>query len=165
MAQAFFVQGATLGVDLNNQSTTQLFALGLHCMGTNNSEWVYVQANTSIVGQTVVAFNATYTAGMASGGDLSLGNQIATAQTSISSQAFGWVCTRGVGLTVATTGTASLSSAVLMLAASGVPTGVLITSATVSGSNSLAGIALVATVSGSLGVYIMSWPRGFVPGE
>lgn len=162
MAQSFFVQSSTIGVDLNNFSATQLFALGTHVLGTNDSEWVYVQANTSIVGNTIVAFNSTFTCGMASGADvISVGNQIATAQTSISSQAFGWVAIRGIGLTVSQTGTTSVISA-LYLAASAVPTGFL--SAQVSASNTLVGITLAGTVSSTLGTFNLTWPRSNASG-
>jgi hypothetical protein len=158
MPTNYFIQSSTIGVDLNNGSATALFAVGTHVLGQQGSEWIYVQANTSIVANTMVAFNSgTFTCGMASGGDLiTLGSQLATAQTSISSQAFGWVAIRGVGLTVSQTGTTSVQSA-LCLAASGVPTGFL--SAQVSASNTLEGISLLNTVSATMGVYSLSWPR------
>jgi hypothetical protein len=162
MPQSFFVNSSAVGVDLNNGNATALFALGTHVLGTNDSEWVYVQANTSIVANTLVAFNSTYTCGMASGADvISIANQIATAQTSISSQAFGWVAIRGVGLTVSQTGTTSVISAVYV-AASGVPTGFL--SLQISASNTLSGITLAGTVSSTLGVFNLSWPRSNAAG-
>ena len=159
MAQNFFVNTATVGVDLNNQSTTALFALGTHLLGTQDTEWVYVTTNTSVVGQTMVAINTTYTAGMASAADVINGLQLATAQTSISSQAFGWVALRGLNLTVAATGTSSVVSANICVAGSGVPTGVV--SAVFTTSGSLAGIQyLPLTSTGSLATVIMTWPRG-----
>src|SRR4051812_44891969 len=111
MAQSFFVQQSTIGVDLNNGGSTQLFALGTHILGNNGSEWVYVQANTSIVGNTMVVYNSgTFTCPMASIGDAILGGRIATAQTSISSQAYGWVAIRGIGLSVGIIGTTPAGS-------------------------------------------------------
>lgn len=162
MANTFFVNSSTIGVDLNNQSTTQLFALGTHVLASNDTCWVYVQANTSIVGLTWVAFNGTFTAGMCSGGDIvTLGNKVGIAQTSISSQAFGWVCVRGMNLTAAVTGTSS-ALGVVCIGASGVPTGVA--SNQITASNTMAGVSLVATVSGSLGQFNCTWPRGFAAG-
>jgi hypothetical protein len=161
MAQNFFVQNSTVGTDLNNGSATALFAVGTHLLGTQGSEWVYVQANTSIVGNTVVAFNSAFTCGMASGGDLTTGQQLAIAQTSISSQAFGWVAIRGDNLTCAITGTASFVGA-WCLAASDVPTGVL--SNTITASNTLGGVQMTATASGSVASFAVTWPRGFAAG-
>lgn len=163
MANSFYATGSQIGVDLNNSGSTQLFALGTHFLGSNDTEWVYVQANTSINGLTAVAYNATFTAGMASGGDLTtLGNKFGTAQTSISSQAFGWICVRGLGLTIQQTGTSS-TLGVVCLAASGVPTGVL--SNQITASNTLAGISLVATATATYGTFNLTWPRGYAAGE
>lgn len=161
MAQSFFVNSSAVGVDLNNASSTALFAVGTHFLGNNDTEWVYVQANTSILGNTMVAFNATYTCGMASGGDLTLGSQLASAQTSISSQAYGWVAIRGIGLTVSQTGTTQALGPV-SLAASGVPTGFI--SFQITASNTLAGVMFTATVSVTACTVNMTWPRGAANG-
>ena len=68
---SFSLNSSTIGVDLNNASSTALFAVGTHVLGSQGTEWVYVQANTSIVGQRMVAYQSgTFTCGMASGGDL-----------------------------------------------------------------------------------------------
>ena len=163
MSTSYFVQSSTVGVDLNNGNATALFAVGTHVLGNNGTEWIYVQANTSILANTIVAFNSgTFTCGMASGGDLTLGSQLATAQTSISSQAFGWVAIRGVGLTVSQTGTTSALGPVC-LAASGVPTGFI--SFQITASNTLAGIKFLVTVSATACPVLMDWPRGVAAGE
>ena len=162
MANTFNLNSSTIGVDLNNFSATALFAVGTHVLGNNGTEWVYVQANTSINGNTMVAFNSgTFTAGMASGGDLLLGAQLATAQTSCSSQAYFWVAIRGVGLTVQQTGTTSVLGPIC-LAASGAPTGTL--SSQITASNTLAGVSFVVTCSATYGVYNLTWPRGAANG-
>lgn len=162
MPQTFSLNSSSIGVDLNNFNATALFAVGTHVLGTSSTEWVYVQANTSIIANTIVAYNSgTFTCGMASGGDLTLGSQLATAQTSCSSQAFFWVAIRGIGLTVSQTGTTSVLG-VISLAASAVPTGFI--SLQISASNTLQGITLVATVSSTLGVFNLIWPRGLAAG-
>lgn len=159
MSQTFFIQSSTIGVDLNNGNATALFAVGTHVLGGNGTEWVYVQANTSIVANTMVAFNSgTFTCGMASAGDSIIGgNQLATAQTSISAQAFGWVAIRGVGLTVQSTGSTTSTPQGVFLAASGTPTGSL--SNVASGSCTVAGIAFEAAASGTYTVCTLTWPR------
>ena len=160
MATSYFVNQSMVGVDLMNGNATALFAVGTHVNGTNNSEWVYVQAATSVNAYTVCAFNsATFTCGMASGGDLSLGANLAVAQTSISAQAYGWVATRGVGLQVSQTGISSAGSTVY-LAASAAPTGSISTS--ISASNTVQGIAVEASTSATYAYVNLSWPRGMV---
>jgi hypothetical protein len=158
MAQSFYLNSSSIGVDLNNGSATALFAVGTHVLGTNGTEWVYVQAATSINGNTMVAFNSgTFTCGMASGNDLLTGgSQLATAQTSISAQAYGWVAVRGIGLTVQQTGTTSVQSAVYL--AGTMPTGVI--GMAVSASNTIVGISIVGTVTATYAVCNLSWPRG-----
>lgn len=154
-----------IGVDLDNTGTTQLFALGTHVLGTNNSEWVYVQASTSVTAYKMVAFNNAYAMGMASAADLLMGLQIGVAQTAFAAAAFGWVAIRGNSLGVMTTGSATTTAVGLYLASSAMSTGMLGQSASASGT--VAGISLVsvnqtatATVQGAL----LSWPRGGAPG-
>lgn len=157
--------GSTIGVDLDNTSTTQLFALGTHVLGTNASEWVYVQAATSVTAYKVVAFNNAYTCGMASATDVLNGLQLGVAQTAFAASAYGWVAIRGNSLGVMTTGSATGTAQGIFLAASGTPTGTLSNVASASGT--VAGISFVsvaqtatATVTGAL----LSWPRGGAPG-
>ena len=164
MAQSFYVNQGMLGADFNNGNATALFALGTHALANNGTEFVYVQAATSISGLTVVAINtAGYTCGMASGLDLVNGSQIAFAQTSISASAFGWVAIRGLGLTVISSGSCTAPTGVgVFLAASGVRTGML--SVNTSGSGTLAGVSIVdATDAATAGVgditINVTWPR------
>lgn len=166
MAQTFTLNSSTIGVDLNNGNATALFAVGTHVLGSNDTEWVYVQANTSILPYRMVAFNAAGTCGMASASDLLNGLQLGLAQTSISSQAYGWVAIRGIGLTVQTTGSATATAQGIYLAASGTPTGVLSNVASASGT--VAGISFTdvstQTAVSTLTTATLSWPRGGAPG-
>lgn len=158
---AYFATSSQIGVDLNNGSATALFAVGTHVLGSAGTEWVYVQANTSINAYTVCAFDsASYTCGMASGGDLTLGSSLAVAQTSISNSAYGWVAIRGMGLQIQQTGTSSVQNLTLYLAASAVPTGVL--SNQITASNTVQGISLLATASATYGFFNLTWPRGVI---
>lgn len=162
----FNLNSSTIGVDLNTFNATALFAVGTHVLGSNNTEWVYVQANTSIVGQRMVAFNAAYTCGMASGADILSGQQLGLAQTSCSSQAFFWVAIRGNGLTVATTGSCTATAQGIFLAASATPTGVLSNVASASGT--LAGVSFTdvgnQTATATFTTVSLSWPRGAAAG-
>ena len=158
---SFNVTQSTIGVDLNNSSTTQLFALGTKVLGSNNSEWVYVQAATSVTAYKVVAFNGTFTCGMASGGDLIGGiAEIAVAQTSAAASEYFWVCRRGDRVGVMCTGSVSVANQ-LYMAASSTPTGILSISASASGT--IYGISLVTvvdTANATVHSAIVSWPRG-----
>lgn len=155
---------STVGIDLNNASTTQLFALGTKCFGSNNSEWIYVQAATSVTAYKAVSINSTFTCGMASGADFLLAQQeTAWAQTSIPASSFAWVVRRGDSVGVMCTGSVSANNQ-LFLAASGTPTGMCSISASASGT--LYGVTLVSVVDTALATVhtaVLTWPRGVAP--
>ena len=158
---SFSVNQSTIGVDLNNTSTTALFALGQVVKGSNNSEWVYVQAATSVTAYKFVAYNATFTCGMASGGDLIGGiAELAVAQNAFAAADYGWVCRRGDRVGVMCTGSVSVANQ-LFLAASSTPTGICSISASASGT--IYGVSLVTvvdTANATVHSAILSWPRG-----
>ena len=151
MSSSFNVQSSTIGTDFSNQSATALFALGTHALGSQNTEWVYVQAQTTISSISWVAFNATYSAGMASGGDANAGLPFGISNTVISASSYGWIAIRGNGMTGRFTGTGSLaqSSGQLQLASSAGPTGIMMVGTVGTASNTVAGVYLVATSSAS----------------
>ena len=152
MSASMFVQSSTVGVDLNNQSATALFAVGTHVLGNNNSEWVYVMAQTTISSVSWVAFNATYSAGMASAGDCQIeANSFGLANAQISASSYGWVAIRGNGLSGLFTGTGSLAptSGQLQLAASAGATGTMMVGTVGTASCTMIGVALAATASAS----------------
>ena len=158
---------SVIGVDLDNASSTQLFALGTHVMGTNNSEWVYVQVGTSTVSAyKVVAFTGTFSvAGHASTTDLLNGLQLGVAQTAMATSSFGWVAIRGIGLGVMTTNSATATAQGIFLAASSATTGVL--SNFTSASGTVAGISFVSvaqTATMTVTGCTLTWPRGGAPG-
>lgn len=166
MATNFAINSSVIGVDLNNGNATALFSVGTHVLGSNASEWVYVQAATSIVANRMVAYQSgSFTCGMASGGDLvTNGFVIAASQTSISSGAYGWVAIRGVGLTITSTASCTTGPVIGVFLAAAAATGMLSTS--VSASGTMAGISVIdATLStsaagGSITVN-MTWPRTY----
>ena len=168
--------GGQAGIDLNNQSATALFALGTHTYGNQDTEWVYLQANSSISARSMVAFSALGSAGMCSGADLLAGLQLATAQTTVSVSSFFWAAIRGIGLTVLTTGsctsiawTSATANSAITIAASGVPTGVLVhASSSAASSGILAGLSFTdttnQTATSTFTVATLSWPRGAAAG-
>jgi len=178
MSQSFYTNVSTIGFDPVNMSATALFAVGTHQLGSNDSEWVYVQAQTTINPLSWVAFNATFSAGMASATDVSTGLGIALANVTISASSYGWVAIRGIGMSARFTGTGSLAptSGQLQLASSAGPTGVMMLGLVGTASCTIGGVGLVATASstagtasglGSGGVDItlvnLFWPRQNTP--
>ena len=161
---SFSVNQSTIGVDLNNTSTTQLFALGTKVFGTQNSEWVYVQAATSVTAYKMVYVNGTFTVGMASGGDLISGlGQIAVAQNAFAASEYGWVCFRADRVGLMCTGSVSVNNQ-LFLAASSTPTGICSISASASGT--IVGVSLVTvvdTANATVHSAVLTWPRPGAP--
>jgi len=151
MSNTFIGNGSLIGFDASNMSATALFAVGSHQLGNNDSEWVYVQAQTTISALSWVAFNATYSAGMASAADVTNQLGIGVANVQISASSFGWIAIRGVGLSALFTGTGSLAptSGQLQLASSAGPTGVVMLGLVGTASCTLGGVGLVATASSS----------------
>lgn len=175
MAQTFFANSSNIGFDPSNMSATALFGVGQHMLGNANSEWVYVQAQTTINGQAWVAYNATFSAGMASAGDVTAGLGIGVANATISASSYGWIAIRAASVSALFTGTGSLAptSGQLQLAASAGPTGVVMLGTVGTASCTLAGVGLVATASssatglgsGAANVTLVNlfWPRPNTP--
>ena len=160
---AFRVSSSRIGVDLNNTSTTALFALGETVEGSDGTLWEYVQASTSVSAYAVVAIAQSGTCAMASVVDATSGRQLAVAQNAFAANDYGWVPIRGTGgglnqMRVLCSGTMSGGSALYV----GSRTGVV--SIQVSGSATLRGVVVYgasavdeATVT-SLPC-VISWPR------
>lgn len=152
MSNTFSTNSSLIGFDPSNQSATALFAVGTHALGNNDTEWVYVQAQTTISSLAWVAINATFSAGMASAADVLLANNtFGVANAQISASSYGWIAIRGVGLSALFTGTGSLAptSGQLQLASSAGPTGVVMLGTVGTASCTLVGVGLSATASSS----------------
>lgn len=172
MSNTFITNSSLIGFDASNISATALFAVGTHQLGNSDTEWVYVQAQTTISALSWVAFNATFSAGMASATDVTTGLGIGVANVQISASSFGWIAIRGVGLTALFTGTGSLAptSGQLQLASSAGPTGVVYLGTVGTASCTVFGVGLAATASSSAsglgtgGANVMLanlyWPQG-----
>ena len=178
MSQSYYPNSSVIGFDPVNMSATALFAVGTHLLGNNDSEWLYVQAQTTINPLSWVAFNATFSAGMASGTDVTTGLGIALANVTISASSYGWVAIRGINMSGRFTGTGSLAptSGQLQLASTAGPTGVIMLGLVGTASCTLAGASLVATASSTAGtasglgsggaditLFNLFWPRPFTP--
>lgn len=152
MSNTFYTNGSTIGFDPSNMSATALFAVGTHTLGINDTEWVYVQAQTTISAQSWVAINPTFSAGMASAGDVIVANNaFGIANVQISASSYGWIAIRGANLSALFTGTGSLAptSGQLQLASSAGPTGTVMLGTVGTASCTLVGVGLAATASAS----------------
>lgn len=159
---AFYPNSSKLGVDLNNSSSTQVFALGTTIRGTDGSIWQYVCASTTVSAYSVVVVNSSGTMHMAVLGDVDAGGgaQIAVAQNTFAPSEYGFVPIHGgaAGTTfnVKVSGSATLGAVLYMATSSG---NVAITAAA---SATLKGIVL-ATASAWSGVTtkpcILTWPK------
>jgi len=166
---SFYSTSSQVGVDLNNQSSTSLFALGTKVFGTNNTEWIYVETLTAVTANKVVGINATFTCGMQSVADMDAGYTLGFPQIAISASSFAWVALRGENLYVMMTGSSTLIQGVvpICLGGSAVSTGMASMVATSTGT--LAGIAISAqgsagqTATATAYPCIITWPRYFAP--
>ena len=157
----FFVNSSVIGADFQNPGATQLFALGTHALGTNNSEWVYCQAATAVTAGKCVIINQNATCGMASATDMiaPITGQLGFAQSAFAASDFGWIPIRGEQMAVLTTGSTSATSQVCV-AGSAASTGMVSTVATSSGS--ILGIlftSIAQTATATLTGAVLTWPR------
>ena len=155
MANTFAGNGSMIGFDPSNMSATALFAVGTHALGAQDTEWVYVQAQTTISALSWVAINPTFSAAMASAADVvsGLSNIFGVANGAISASSYGWIAIRGANLSALFTGTGSLAatSGEIHLASSAGPTGVIMlgTVGTASCTLDMKSVYLAATASAS----------------
>ena len=113
MAGSNFATSSMLGTDLQNASTTQLFALNTKVLGTNDSEWHYVIATATLAtGQFVVIF-ANGTAAIATtamlggaGADGTTGMlDIGCAQFAVAAGSYAFVAKKGNNMYMRCSGT------------------------------------------------------------
>lgn len=113
MAGSNFVTSSMIGVDLQNQSSTQLFALNTKVLGANDSEWHYVIATAALVTGQFVQINLNGTANILStailqglGVDGTTGNlDIGVAQFPVSGGAYAFVAKKGSNMFLRCSGT------------------------------------------------------------
>ena len=97
---AFYSNSSLVGVDLNNSSTTQLFALGTILSGSDGSIWQYVQAASTVSAYSVVVIGVSGSVQMMdqrAQADATAAWQLGVAQTTFAPSAYGWVPVHGVG--------------------------------------------------------------------
>lgn len=146
-----------IGVDFNTASDTALFALGDTVMGTQDTLWVYVEANSVMVTGDVCAITTGGTANrvVTSGGQSSDNQVLCFPQTSATSGQFMWAAQRGKPIYVQVSATCNPSAALYIATASG-------KLSTTSASSTLGGITLLAvggTATNSALLANVVWPK------
>lgn len=146
------------GANLNVTTAAAQFAVGTKCSGSQDTEWVYVEANGAISAGDIVEITASGTATRATTAGPRTGvTELAAAQNAFATGEFGWVARRGYGLTIAVSSTtqpgvlyiATTSGKLSNTSASSTIAGILI--------NNASATATTATTTGTL-----TWPRSIV---
>ena len=131
--------GANLGGD--SDGATALFAVGSKARGTDNTEWVYVQANVALTTGQLVTLTTTYTAQLANVTSAIEGRELAFAQGAFTAADFGWVARSGSPLYVKVSSVSTIggllhiadNSGTLIHGASGTMAGVAVITASATG--------------------------------
>ena len=162
-----FVTSSVLGVDLNNSSTTALFALNQKVLGSDNSEWQYVIATGTLTTGMTVYINTAGTAAAFGTAQLNAlvtgGADLGFAQYTIAQGSYGFVAKQGTNLYVMCSGTVPGGAALGW----GVPgaqgnTGALCTAGLVGVGTTAAGIFITTSASTagiSVATGIVTFPR------
>lgn len=144
------VNSSTIGVNLgNSDGSTALFGLGQTVVGSDGSQWIYVQATGALVTGSVVCYTTGYIAQLATasnlfgngGGSPNSGEGLAFAQGTFAASDYGWVVMRGQNQYVRVSSISTLGAALYLDTAS---SGVLTTTAA---SGTMAGIILLTASS------------------
>ena len=160
-----FATSSTIGVNLNSQDTTQLFALNTKVLGSNDSEWHYVIATQALAtGQfcyiqfagTADVLSTAFLGGLGVLG--TTGNMdIGVAQYSISGGAYGWVLKKGNNAYLLCSGTCPNGVNVGFT-----PSGTLVTSLNVGVSLTALGVMITTSAStgtASVATGLVTYPR------
>lgn len=95
-----YLTSGLLGVDLTDTPTTQEWVLGTTAPGTDNSEWVYVQASGAITQYDWVAIDENFQAAAGTKALADAGHQVGFAQVAFADNDYGWIATKGTNISV-----------------------------------------------------------------
>lgn len=145
MATNYYATDSTLGAQLLQASTTQLFPLGERCTGNNASVWVYgkVPTTSSAVLQfDFVTIDTSFNINSLMAANVKAGQQIGNSQVAIAAGSYAWVCISGAGLLANVVASTQVSVPVIP----GLTTGsVDTTSAVAAGVTTILGVQLLST--------------------
>lgn len=143
-----YVTSGALGIDLTATTagtTTDgagaKFTLGQRVTGSDNTEWVYVQASGAITQYDVVAIDENFQAATATSALAGAGHLAGFAQVAFADNDFGWVALRGSNISVRAN-ISCAADAMLYVGCTGISAGV-VDDASVTGRVTLQGVVLV----------------------
>lgn len=143
VSNTFFATSSPIGAKLEITTTDIEFELGTCAKGTDNSEWVYVQANGDIKQYGFAVIDETFqaTEAVLATGDLGDRGGVAVS-TAFADNEYGWICRKGSGADYKVLVDASCAANAVLHTTT--ISGSLADS-TVAGSNAIEGIFLTAT--------------------
>ena len=89
-----------LGVDFTSTPTAKEFKLGTMAVGSDGTEWVYVQASGAITQYDAVAIDENFQAAALTTALNGAGHKLGFAQVAFVDNDYGWVATRGSNISV-----------------------------------------------------------------
>ena len=157
-----YIQSTPLaGANLNTPDAVQRFALGTRLVGSEGTNWLYVQADGAVSAGDTVAITSAFQATRATIALAMAGQMLAFAQVAFADNDFGWVPVSGNPLVVLVSATSTVNVPLYI----GTTSGHL---STTGSSATVAGLALMtANTSTAVASFnaIVSWPRLMTDGK
>lgn len=138
MSNTHYPTSPLAGVKFDTPTTTAQFALGTIALGSDGTEWVYVQAGAALVAGDCVGINENFDA---TGLTLTTANdadRIGFAQVAFANDDFGWVALRGSNINCRVKASCAADAQLWTTASAGV-----LDDATAAGAEKVDGIVMV----------------------
>lgn len=132
------------------------FLTGEHTLGSNDTEWVFVQASAAITQYAAVSIDAFFNVVPLT---TTLANNlyaVGFAQTAIASGAYGWVAIRGQNLSFLSKGLVAKLAALYTSSSAGILTNTTTSGAKITGAIVTTSLASTSTIARA---GLASWPR------
>lgn len=97
-----YLTNGIVGADVGSTSTEAAFSLGTTSIGTDGTEWVYVQANGAISQYFTVSIDENFQAAPLSNTTAATSHKVGFAQVAFADDEYGWIPTRGTNFSVKT---------------------------------------------------------------
>lgn len=157
-------QHSVIGVDTANPSSAIGFTLGACAVGSDGTEWLYVQCASAqaITQYDTVTVDENFVASPVTAAALNVGHKIGFAQAAFTKNEFGWVATRGSNINARVAASCNADVELYATATAGV-----LDDAVTTATDLVKGVVAVAgtTTAVAKAVEILAtWPRANTPG-
>jgi DNA-binding LacI/PurR family transcriptional regulator len=95
-----YITNGTIGTKLTSLTTEPEFEVGAKVLGSDGTEWVYVQASGAITAYDYVCMDENYQAAAGTKALIDAGHAIAFAQVAFADNDYGWVALKGSNISV-----------------------------------------------------------------